>query len=356
MQRILLIDNPLEPASWERLEVEDVRALLVERYAEWPAGARIYRGLQIGDDRDVTPATQGDVEALASFPELTVVIFPEGPALLIAALVVAVVATVALMFLLPSIPDLSNQQTQSPNNALAERQNRPRPGARIPDIFGQVRAIPDLIGVPYRVYEDHRELEIAFMCIGRGSYEIADVRDGDTLVENIQGASCAIYGPGTSPNSGDAPQLQIGPAIGDPLFNVARLNEVNGQVLKAPNDEAVRADKEISFADGGIVQASGGQIDFTDYFEAGDTIEIGKAVDTGEISDPSAIFAAARGLEGGSFIFDTFDPSVMFAPGQTVVIQHATYVSPDAPPGGDIVGNEINPKYPYLYNEREIVQ
>lgn len=357
MQSVTLIDNPLEPATWERAEVNDVRAFLVERYPEWPANARIYSG-PIGDDHDVTPATPGDVERLATFDELTIVIFPEGPTFLIIALVVAVITIVSLMFLLPAMPDLSNVQNASPNNSLSDRGNRARPNARIPDIFGQVRSVPDLIGSPYRVFENNLEVEIATMCIGRGAYAITDVRDGDTLISEIAGSSVAVYAPFTSPNSGASPQLQIGTAISDPLFNVTRLNEVNGQVLKAPNDKAVRADQEIRFKDGGIVEAAGGSIDFTAYFHPGDAVDIGNATDIGITAPANAIFASATGVAPNKLSFASFDPSAHFTVGGSLVVDQAvwTYSDPSGTGGGGGGGGNLsggttgggsdNPDYP----------
>jgi hypothetical protein len=100
----------------------------------------------------------------------------------------------ATLLLMPKVPSMDNQQAQSPNNGLAARSNRSRPNGRVPDIFGQVRSIPDLIGLPYRVYEEHRELEIAYMCIGHGAYDVTDMRDGDTLLSEIPLASAAVYG------------------------------------------------------------------------------------------------------------------------------------------------------------------
>jgi hypothetical protein len=351
MQHVRLIENPLEPATWDEVDVPDVRAFLVERFATWPAGARIYAG-GVGDDHDVTPATPGDVERLATFDDLTVIVFPEGPALLIAALVVAVVAVIAMLFLLPAIPDLSNTQTSSGNNSLSERTNRPRPNARIPDIFGQVRSIPDQIAFPYRVYENHHQLEISFMCIGRGAYAIDDVRDGDTLVADILGSSVAVYGPNTSPNDFSTPQLQIGSPISDPVFNCSRLNDVNGQTLKAPNDISVKADQEIKFKDGGIIEAAGGDIDFTDYFTAGDLITVGNGNDTGLTAPPVAIFAAATGVAPNIFRFASYDPTDDFSVGQRIVIGQALYMTTTGGGGGDIGGGvggggPENPDYPY---------
>lgn len=335
MQHVLLIENPLDRQSWHHVETEDVRALICERFAEWPSSGRIYAGPP-AEMNDITPRSVEDVERLPSYPVVTVVIYPEHPAIiLIAVVAIAIIATVALMLFLPSIPDLKNQQNPSPNNGLSDRANRARPLARIPDIFGQVHSIPDLIAVPYRVYESHREVEITYMCVGRGTYEIDDVRDGDTKIADIQGASAAIYGPGKSPNNGP-PDIQIGSAIGDPVFNTSRLNEVNGQVLKAPNDTAVRADQEISFADGGIVQAAGGSIDFTDFFAPGDEVEIGRATDAGDVENADPVFGEARGAEPDSLIFTIIDPSAYFQAGQEIEVSGAIFTAYDgsAPTGG----------------------
>ena len=42
-------------------------------------------------------------------------------------------------------------------------------------------------------------MSIRYLCIGRGYYSIADVRDGETLLSDIDGARAAIYDPFTSP-------------------------------------------------------------------------------------------------------------------------------------------------------------
>lgn len=355
MQHVTLIDNPLDPTAWERLEVEDVRAFLMDRYPEWPPGARIYHG-GIGDDHDVTPATEADVERLAELDDLTVIIYPEHPSLLLIALVVVVVLAVSLVFLLPSIPKV-NTQVGSSNNSLATRTNSPRPNERIPDIFGAVRSVPDLLGVTYRVYEDDREVEIAYMCVGRGAYLIEDVRDGDTLISEIAGASVAVYAPYTSPNNFMAPQLQIGTAISDPVFDVARLNEVNGQTLDAPNSNAVKGDAEIKFRDGGIIEASGGAIDFTAYFTAGQTIDIGNGAHTGLTDAASAIFAAATGIAPNKISFATFNPADHFTAGSSLILEQAVWTYTDdgtgggGGGGGDLGGGTTgggpdNPEYP----------
>lgn len=354
MQQVLLIDNPMDRATWQTVEVEDVRDLLMERYTEWPTTARIYAG-QPSEANNVTPQCPADVDRLATYERLSVVVYPEGPVAAIVAAVVAVVIALASFFLMPKL-NLGNTQTTSPNNGLSERSNRARPGARIPDIFGTVLSVPDLLGAPYRVYDDHRQLEIAFMCVGRGAYVIpADqVRDGDTLISSIAGASVAIYSPFDSPNGGDTPQLQIGTAIGDPVFNVSRLNDVNGQTLKAPNDDAVRADAEIWFEDGGIIRAGPG-IDFTEFFEPDDDIVLGNA--TGGSQNPTfakqapATAAMITGSTPGKLVFTGYDPRPDWEVGQRVLISNAVWVTTTYPGGGDLSGGidgggPDNPNWP----------
>lgn len=347
MPTVTVLANPLDPSDREIIETDDVLDFIHSRWASWPPTGRIYRGAPSAQN-DITPACTADVERLAQQDgPITIIVYPEDPITIIVA-VVAVAITAAATFLLrPNVPDLSNRTASSGNNDLSDRSNRPRINGRIPDIYGTVRSVPDLLSVPYRVYENHRELEISYLCIGRGSYEIEDIRDGDTLVENIAGASLAIYGPQTSPNNpSDTPQLEIGAPISDPVFNVTRLGEVNGQVLRAPNDVVVRASEQIIFADGGIIQAaSGSGIDFTDFFEVDDDIVVGGADTSGVTTPSTAIFAAAIATTSGQLIFSTYNPSTDWAAGDFMTLDGAVWTTPDHPGGGDVSGGGSSPNY-----------
>lgn len=282
MQRVMFIDNPMEPKSWEVLEVEDARALIVERYPAWPQNARIYHGT-VAETNDVTPRSEADVERLTEYDFLAVVVFPEGPLVaLIVAVVVAVVATVALMLLLPKIPGLANTQQQSPNNALADRGNRPRLNGRIPDIFGRVRSTPDLIAVPYKVFENNIEKEVAFMCVGRGAYQVSDIRDDTTPISQIDGASVEVYAPFTSPLASSVPQLRVGSAITAPVVSAKRSNAVNGQKLDPPSGarylyiglKFIGPDRVVAEASSYDYDVGYIPTDLTQIIGAGDTVSI----------------------------------------------------------------------------------
>lgn len=179
-------------------------------------------------------ATDGDYVVLNS-PAAPVIAFAVVYWMEIA-VVLAVVGTAYALSQLSKIklPDNINRTQQSSNNALAGRTNEARVLQRIEDIFGLVRAYPSLIQPVYSKYIDNIQYEYSYMCIGRGWYDVADVRDGETLLSDIDGSSAEFFNPFTSPNSG-SPFLTIGSAISEPILLVKRSNNVTGEVLKAHN-------------------------------------------------------------------------------------------------------------------------
>jgi hypothetical protein len=233
MKTVTIIDDAFNPAQARHFTgVVSVRQTIMDAFPAWPANARIYDGA-VALVRDVTPCTACEVAALEELDNdhVIVVVYPDGPVALIIAAVAIVALSVALVLLIPTVPTLSNRQFDGNSGQLTERKNAPRPNGRIPDIYGQLRVAPDLIAVPYTVFIANQEIEVAYMCIGRGEFEISDVRDDATLVSTIEGASVEIYGPGTSPNSG-APVQTIGSAIGRDVLTAKRITSVNGQVLE----------------------------------------------------------------------------------------------------------------------------
>lgn len=295
LKQVTLAQNPMEPETWTHHEVEDVRDFLLGEFAEWPSSARIYHE-RVSLGHDVTPADEAGIERLGELPgPFYVVVYPADPITIIIAVVAVVV--VAAVVLQPKIPNpaLRNTQSASPNNSLSDRTNAPRPLARIPDIFGTVRSTPDLLAQPYKVYQNHEEVEYAYMCIGRGSFDVSDIRDDNTLALDIPGTSVEVYAPNTSPNSGSAPQLRIGTAINKPVYDVSRLNAVNGQVLRPPNDQSVLGNNNIYFQGPNLIKTSA--FDFTDRFAAGDVLYVtGAAVYQAYVNQTKTLFAYSNGF------------------------------------------------------------
>lgn len=127
-----------------------------------------------------------------------------------------------------------NRTTKSPNNQLGSRDNQVRVLERVEDIFGQVKSIPTLMMPSYFKYVNHRQVEYGYYCIGRGYYDVTELRDGDTLISDFNRASAAVYAPFTSPGHG-APQLQVGPTITDPVLTAQRNEQVDGITLQPLN-------------------------------------------------------------------------------------------------------------------------
>lgn len=320
---VVMAINPMEPSSWTRHDVEDPLEFIADTLGEWPENARLYNG-SVCASRDVTPETAEDVLALQGMEGPFFVV--EYPSDLVTVLIIAVVAVAALaavVFLLrPSVP---NMRPGSANNELSGRTNEARIGGRIPDIFGRVRAYPDLLTVPYKFFENNQEIEQSYMCVGRGAYDIEQVRDGDTLIQSIAGTSASFWGPGTSPNSGDAPFMSVGTPVTDPVLSVTKMNDVNGQTLRPPNSNFVKGDGDIRFVYPDTIERTGSEIDFTANFENGDTIVVEGASYAGGASGTQTVTSTMRFELGGTIRFSAFDPSTVFAAGQFVTLTNASY-------------------------------
>jgi len=286
MQELIIIEDVLSaPNTWERIATFDVRRALTEKYESFPSTGKLYHG-NVSKDTEVTPSCDEEIDALAEMPGPFYLIIYPGDIVFWAAVVFAV-TSVVLLLQRPKIPNIlaRNDSVGSSNNELSDRTNKPRVNGRVPDIFGTVRSIPDLIALPYSVFVNHIEVENTYMCIGRGAYTfplidgVESIRDGQTLVSKIEGSSLEVYGPNHSPNEASPTiQLSIGDPIAQPVVTAIRSKAVNGQVLLANNDAGdarIVGVNNIRFKEGGVIEAhptSG--IDFTTVFAIGDPITI----------------------------------------------------------------------------------
>lgn len=172
--------------------------------------------------------------------------------------------------------NLANGQSESPNNSLTDRNNKPRPYERTYDICGTVQSIPNDLMTTYRLFDAAGDVvEYGYYDVGRGYLDTpaSGITDGDTLLAEITGSSAAVYGPFTSPNSG-TPQTVIDSAPTEDLFITAVSNEIDGQVLKAQNDLAtnVGASSTASQTGGtvGIIVDPTGDSEFDQFLKVGD--------------------------------------------------------------------------------------
>lgn len=235
---------------------------------------RVYLG-EIGDDTDVTD----DFEALKDEDAVYHIVEGAGGGALVVGALVALVV-VAATVLLTKKPNLAvtatNNQAKSANNSLTDRSNKPRPYERSYDICGTVQTIPNDLMQTYKTFDNIGNLlEYSYYDAGRGHLHIeADgVTEGDTLISDITGSSVAVYAPYTSPNNTTSPQLQIGDVIDQKLYVTYSNDDVDGIVLKAPNDiganpSADGTAKRISNT--GYIYDPSGDSAFSEFLSVGD--------------------------------------------------------------------------------------
>lgn len=196
-----------------------------------------------------------------------------------------------------------NRTTKSPNNQLGARDNQVRVLERVEDIFGRVKSIPSLMTPTYFKYVNHRQVEYGYYCVGRGYYEVSELRDGDTLLSDFSRASAAVYAPFTSPGHG-VPQLQVGPTITDPVLTAQRNEQVDGITLQPLNRLQIIGAQtwDLNGATGRITQRTG-------YPGIGTIAEPGieltfTATSGGWTPGQSAAFTVASGEVTSAFLVD----------------------------------------------------
>lgn len=237
---------------------------------------RIYRG-EIGDDTDVTE----NFEALKEDDVFHIIEGAGGGGGFLGKLLDPLgVLKFVTKLISPSQKtpktSLANQQAESPNNSLTDRNNKPRPYERSYDICGRVQTIPNDLMTTYKVFNDAGVVvEYGYYDAGRGHLDIKaeDITDGDTKVQEITGTSVAVYAPFTSPNNTNTPQLLVGDPINQNLYITITSNEVDGVVLKAQNDIRVNPSDtgEISLqGTTGVVRDNTGDSAFSEILSVGD--------------------------------------------------------------------------------------
>ena len=212
----------------------------------------------------------------------------------------------------PSPSSAQNSSLGSANNQLSGRANKARILQRVEDIYGEVRSIPTLLMTTYTKYKSNIAFEYSYMCVGRGYYDISDVRDGDTPAASIGGTDVNFYEPFTSPNSGDSPSLVIGDVVSEKVLLARRSNEVDGITLKAPNEVNLSNPDNYTYTPGvkdTITQVGTAKPSFDSVAEIGDDIIISMAPVTVSLSSSfvavisaNSFFSSSIGAFNGAII------------------------------------------------------
>jgi len=216
-----------------------------------------------------------DFEQIKSASEISVFLLPSS-AIAVAYVIAAVLVVAALTIKPAALPNLNRSQ-QSPNNSLSDRNNRARPNQRIVDVCGKIKSIPDILSREYSRFVDDIEVRVGYYCVARNNLVIEDIKEGNTLLADVQGSSAGVYGANKSPNqkiNGERiiPDKQIGDLIKEDVFGVTQSADAIGQVLTPNNlNTLVLTSDARAFQDGHITTNSQ---DFRENFEVGDIVNL----------------------------------------------------------------------------------
>lgn len=294
--------NELDPTDCQEYQYD---CLLAEwmRIREQHPNARLYHG-PVSQQTDVTPKTKAEalalLEADGDYAILCHAYGFDPITWAIVGVVLSVGAAVYTYMHMPKLGTMDQVGGGSANNSLANRQNRHRAGQRVPDIYGRVKSIPDLIAPVYRYYRDNLQVEECLLCIGTGHFDITNICESETPIDTISGASISIYPPDmwlTDP----APQVKIGEQFNELPLVTKQVAAVDGkQKLMPPNSNVVSyhdcnfASNKVTVA-GSVVQLTDNQLfwqpalnrfdvkqiskyaDFTQYFVDGEKVVISGA-------------------------------------------------------------------------------
>lgn len=232
-QITLITKDGLLKKEYEEIEFNgSVLDFCVERYFESKVPFIVYDG-EPSKDKDITL----DIDKMANgYGHYTIIETPAGLEPLAITSIVLIVLSVAVVLLAPKpkMPNNVNRSQESPNNSLSSKSNVARPLQRIPDIFGRVKSIPDIIMPTYRTYAGTIVYDNMYLCIGSGQLKISNLQDGDTPIDLIGTARAAVYYPSNNPNNG-TPEETFGDYIQENLYSPYRINEVNGVDLPIDN-------------------------------------------------------------------------------------------------------------------------
>jgi len=227
MKKVIICPDPYNKDSWSTADVEDVSAYLKQQFTVFPKHTRIYHNL-VAVENDVTPQNESGIKHLQSLEgTFYVVIYPAIEPFTIFMIITAIMAAYSIYTIL-TMPKPDMGQIGSSNNELANRTNRMRIKGRIPDIFGMVRAYPDLIAVIYSYYVNNIEIEECLYVLARGYYQIHDCRDSETDVNGIDGISVSIFDPDKVIVGTDT-IYKVGDTFTELPLDVAKSAAINGQ-------------------------------------------------------------------------------------------------------------------------------
>lgn len=247
-----IFHNPLDATDFTEREFDCLLTEWLKIREQYPT-ARLYKDV-ICLQNDITPKTKQQAWAMLGVTGNYQVVCQAGDPVTMA-IIATVVAVGAAVYTYLNMPEPPNDRgvTGSPNNSLAQRQNKHRVGGRVPDNYGKIKALPDLIAPVYRYYRDNVQIEECLLCLGTGYYDIdvANIKEGETPIATIEGASISVYEPRQSLVT-STPQISVGEYFGDIPLVTKQVSAIDGkQNMKPPNNKFIEV-KGVSLVTNGF--------------------------------------------------------------------------------------------------------
>ena len=154
--KLRIYPNELDPTEFNEKEYECLLKDWMNIREEYPE-ARLYKD-SICAQNDVTPKTKEEALQLLHADGDYFVLCHAGTPFEIFLVVVTVLSAALGVYTYMNMPEIPDQASGSGYNSLASRQNKHRTSERVPDIYGNVKSIPDLIAPLYRYYADNLQV------------------------------------------------------------------------------------------------------------------------------------------------------------------------------------------------------
>ncbi|QRM19565.1 hypothetical protein GBK02_09195 [Dechloromonas sp. TW-R-39-2] len=109
-------------------------------------------------------------------------------------------AAISAMTPTPKMPSMVQQSMDmaaaSPTYTIGAQGNAARLEQPIPVHYGRHIAFPDYGATPYQEYSDNDQYLYQLFVVGQGAYEVEEIRIEDTPIQNFDGVTTEIVGPG----------------------------------------------------------------------------------------------------------------------------------------------------------------
>ena len=261
MPHLVVLSDPIKCERTDYV-LRDGETLAAALMRLWPRGLdgawRIYRDT-VCEENELAALELPYVVALEGESYL-IVREMAGPALgalklveLLQLIAVNMAFTIAASALGPKAPKHRSDDPDlvSPNNQIAAQTNTLRPGARVPELLGRVRAYPDLLCSPVDVYNEASQTIGQMFVLGKGAYEPDEIKAtaklGETPLSSIEKADLDVYLPGV-----DIP----------PFYVIKNSREVNDVSLLGGNTGAVGIAGEVDFIAAGKIMRTQERLPF----------------------------------------------------------------------------------------------